>query len=155
MSITNTQHETLNDQVKQRSGETGAGERTYDLEERLVEFASLIIRLVEALPETRAGSHVAAQLLRSGTSPAAHYGEAQAAESRRDFVHKMKVCLKELRETRIWLRIIQNRRLTPRADDLAVALSETDQLGAIFFRSIETARRNETERRQNGAHGRR
>ena len=66
--------------------------RTYDLEERLIEFAVRIILLAEALPKTRAGNHIAGQIIRSGTSPAPNYGEAQSAESRSDFVHKMKIC---------------------------------------------------------------
>src|SRR5712691_6792938 len=82
-------------------------ETKYDLEERLLEYAARIIRLVEKLPETRAGNHVAGQLLRSGTSALPNHGEAQAAESRRDFIHKMKICHKELRESRRWLRLIQ------------------------------------------------
>src|SRR5690348_14180156 len=73
-------------------------ERMYDLEERLLEYACRIVRLVGRLPRTRAGNHVAKQLLRSGTSPLPNHGEAQAAESTNDFVHKLKICLKELRE---------------------------------------------------------
>lgn len=80
-----------------------------DLEERLIDFAVRIINVVDALPNTKVGNHIAGQLLRSGTSPAPNYGEAQSAESRKDFVHKMKVALKELRETLIWLRIIQRK----------------------------------------------
>src|SRR5947199_8086298 len=79
----------------------------YDLEERLLEYAARIIRLVEKLPNTRAGNHVAGQLLRSGTSPLPNHGEAQAAESANDFVHKFKICLKELRESYRWLLLIQ------------------------------------------------
>ena len=75
--------------------------RIYDLEERLGDFAVRIIRTAESLPKTRAGNHIAGQLIRCGTSPAPNYGEAQRAESRSDFIHKMKVCLKEWRETRI------------------------------------------------------
>src|SRR6266487_6779234 len=82
-------------------------EPQYDLEERLLDYAAHIIRLVERLPNTRAGNHIAGQLLRSGTSPLPNHGEAQAAESRRDFVHKLKICHKELREARRWLRLIQ------------------------------------------------
>jgi len=81
-------------------------ERIYDLEERLIEFAVQIIRTVESLPRTRVGNHIAGQLVRSGTSPASNYGEAQSAESRSDFIHKMKICLKELRETKVWLLMI-------------------------------------------------
>jgi len=80
--------------------------RKFDLQERLVNFTVRIIKLFESLPETRAGKHVSLQILRSGTSPAANYGEAQSAESKADFVHKLKIALKELRETEIWLKII-------------------------------------------------
>ncbi len=81
-------------------------QRNYDLQERLIEFAVRVLNVVESLPNSRAGNHVAGQLIRSGTSPAANYGEAQSAESRKDFIHKMKVALKELRETLVWLLII-------------------------------------------------
>ena len=82
------------------------GNKKYDLEERLIQFALLIIDIVEKLPNTRAGNHIAGQLIRSGTSPAFNYGEAQVAESRDDFIHKMKICLKELKETHIAVQII-------------------------------------------------
>jgi len=82
------------------------GNEKYDLEERLIQFALLIIDIVEMLPNTRAGNHIAGQLIRSGTSPAFNYGEAQVAESRDDFIHKMKICLKELKETHIAVQII-------------------------------------------------
>lgn len=78
----------------------------YDLEERLVSFAVRVIRRSEALPKTPVGHHVRYRILRCATSPAANYGEAQSAESRSDFAHKVKVIVKELRETRIWLLII-------------------------------------------------
>src|SRR5947207_12309517 len=83
-------------------------ERSYDLEDRLLEYAASMIRLAEKLPNTRSGNHIAGQLLRSGTSPLPNHGEAQAAESRKDFVHKLKVCHKELRESYRWLRLIQH-----------------------------------------------
>ena len=70
--------------------------RKFNLEDRLQEFASAIIDLSESLPDTRAGNHVAGQILRSGTSPYPNHGEAEAAESRADFIHKLKICLKEL-----------------------------------------------------------
>ena len=73
----------------------------YDIEDRLIDFAVRIIALIESLPKNKVGKHVGGQLLRSGTSPAPNYGEAQGAESRSDFIHKMKICLKELRETRV------------------------------------------------------
>ncbi len=112
----------------------------YDLEERLLEYAAGIIRLVERLPDSRAGNHVASQLLRSGTSPLPNHGEAQAAESRQDFVHKMKICHKELRESRRWLRLIQ--RVPPQAAaQVQRLLDETEELIRIFAASLRTASR--------------
>ena len=110
----------------------------YDLEARLLEYSARIIRLVERLPNTRAGNHIAGQLLRSGTSPLPNHGEAQAAESAKDFVHKLKVCLKELRESWRWLLLIQRvPLLRPRLVDPLV--KETDELIRIFVSSIQTA----------------
>jgi four helix bundle protein len=83
----------------------------FDLEERLIKFAVLIIRIIETMPNTKAGVHLGGQLLRSGTSPALNYGEAQSAESRNDFVHKIKIVLKELRETLVCLKIISRTKL--------------------------------------------
>jgi four helix bundle protein len=80
--------------------------RKFDLEDRLIDFAIKVIAIVELIPSSRAGNHMSGQLVRSGTSPALNYGEAQSAESRNDFIHKMKICLKELRETKISLKII-------------------------------------------------
>lgn len=77
--------------------------KKFDLEDRLINFAVRIAEIVESLPNTRAGNHIAGQLIRSGTSPALNYGEAQSAESRSDFIHKIKVVLKELRESSISL----------------------------------------------------
>ena len=81
----------------------------YDLEERLLAFSVRIIKIVEQLPNTRTGNHVAGQLLRAGTSPYPNHGEAQAAESSKDFIHKLRISLKELRETQRWLKFIQSR----------------------------------------------
>ncbi len=81
-------------------------DKTFDLEDRLIDFAVRIIRIAEALPKTKTGNHIAGQIIRCGTSPAPNYGEAQGAESRSDFIHKMKISLKELRETRVWLLMI-------------------------------------------------
>jgi four helix bundle protein len=80
--------------------------RNFDLEERLIDFAVRIIRAAEFLPKSKVGNHIAGQLIRCGTSPAPNYGEAQSAESRSDFIHKMKISLKELREKRVWLVMI-------------------------------------------------
>jgi four helix bundle protein len=120
---------------------TRDGKRVYDLENRLVAFAVRIMEVVEALPKSRAGNHIAGQLLRCGTSPAPNYGEAQAAESRDDFIHKLKVCLKELRETRVWLVMIQARDLIA-AKRLEAIISECVQLISIFATSVTTDKRN-------------
>src|SRR3954469_33185 len=77
------------------------------LEERLVQFALDSVTLVGQLPQNPQAKHIANQILRSGTAAAPNYGEARATESRADFVHKLKICLKELNETAIWLRILQ------------------------------------------------
>ncbi len=86
-------------------------EKIFDLEERLISFAVRIIALADSLPNTRTGNHISGQIIRCGTSPASNYGEAQSAESRVDFIHKMKICLKELRETKIWLLMIERAKL--------------------------------------------
>ncbi len=85
-------------------------EKANKLEDRLIDFAVRVITVVEALPDTKAGKHIANQLVRAGTAPAPNYGEARA-----DFVHKLKVSLKELRETFIWLKIIERKPMLPRA----------------------------------------
>jgi four helix bundle protein len=113
-------------------------ERKYDLEQRLLEYAARIVRLVEKLPATRAGNHIAGQLLRSGTSPLPNHGEAQAAESRRDFVHKLRICQKELRESRRWLRLIQRVPLLTAAR-VQPLVGETEELIRIFAASLRTA----------------
>jgi len=117
-------------------------EREFDLQDRLIDYAVRIIDLSEALPETKAGKHVSSQILRSGTSPAPNYGEAQSAESKADFVHKLKVALKELRETEIWLKVIQRAKTIKPASTLTPLLQETDELIAILFTSIETAKKS-------------
>jgi len=117
--------------------------RVFDLEDRLIDFAVRIIRLAESLPKNKVGNHIAGQLIRCGTSPAPNYGEAQSAESRSDFVHKMKVCLKELRETRIWLLMIVRCDLIKRTSNLALLIHENDELISIFATSIKTAKQND------------
>ncbi|MBK6998209.1 MAG: four helix bundle protein [Saprospiraceae bacterium] len=115
-------------------------ERTikYDLESRLIEFGSRVINVAESLPDTTSGKHLSGQLVRSGTAPALNYGEAQAAESRPDFIHKMKIALKELRETMVNLKFILKRNFFPEARLLPL-LKENDELIAIFIKSISTA----------------
>jgi four helix bundle protein len=113
----------------------------FDLENRLLEFTARLVKLVEALPASRAGNHVAGQLLRCGTSPFANHGEVQAAESRKDFVHKLGICLKELREIKRWIRLIVRVELlsTKRVRELLI---ETEELIMIFSASIRTAEKN-------------
>ncbi len=112
-----------------------------ELENRLIEFASRIIDLAEALPKKPAAKHLGSQLLRSGTSPALNYGEARGAESSADFIHKLKVCLKELRETHICLRIIAKRNWFSETK-LTSIISENNKLISIFVTSIKTSANN-------------
>lgn len=121
---------------------TGARPKVFDLEKRLLEFASAVIDISESLPRTRAGNHVAGQLLRSGTSPYSNHGEAESAESPDDFIHKLKVCLKELRETKRWLRLIHRKGWLATNKDLGFALNEVEELIRIFVASIRTAAKN-------------
>lgn len=116
-------------------------EKAYDLEERLIDFAVRIIRMAESMPKTRATNHIAGQLIRCGTSPAPNYGEAQSAESRADFIHKMKVCLKELRETRVWLLMIVRAKLIKPVSKLDSLIQENNELISIFVTSIKTAKK--------------
>ena len=116
--------------------------KEYDLEERLIDFAVRIIKTAESLPKTKVGNHIAGQLMRSDTSPAPNYGEAQSAESRADFVHKMKLSLKELRETKVWLRMIVMADVIKPALKLEPLLNESDQLISIFVSSLRTAEQN-------------
>ena len=119
-------------------------ERVYDLEERLLNFAVVVIDISEGLPNTRAGNHIAGQILRSGTSPYGNHGEAQEPESADDFIHKLKLCLKELRETRRWARLIERKQWRKGDPQQAVLLSEVEELIRIFKASIQTAQRNRT-----------
>jgi four helix bundle protein len=113
-----------------------------DLEERLVQFAIGVVRLVGQLPQNFQAKHVATQLLRSGTAAAPNYGEARAAESRADFIHKLKIALKELNETAVWLRIVKGCfALEP--DFLGRLVAENTELCKILVASIQTARRND------------
>lgn len=120
--------------------------KIFDLEERLIEFAVRIIRIAESLPKTKAGNHISGQLIRCGTSPAPNYGEAQGAESRSDFIHKMKVCLKELRETKVWLIMIVRANLIKQKSKLEPDINENDELISIFMTSIKTAKQNQGKR---------
>jgi four helix bundle protein len=114
--------------------------REDDLEDRLIAFAVRIIGGCEALPGTPAGRHIRGQLLRCGTAPAPNYGEARSAESKRDLVHELKVVLKELNESRVWLKMIIRSELLP-GERLGDVPDECDQLCRIMSSSIQTARR--------------
>ena len=112
--------------------------RANDLEERLIDFAVRIVNLSANLPKTPAGKHIAGQILRSGTSPAPNYGEARGAESHADFVHKLRIVLKELNETSIWLRIIDRSQLLKK-ELLGDIMGENRELCRIFTASLKTA----------------
>lgn len=114
-------------------------EKQFDLEERLIEFAVRCIKVSEALPTTKVGQHLSGQLCRSGTSPALNYGEAQGAESRKDFIHKMRICLKELRETLVCLKIIVKTQVLG-AESLRSLVAESDELISIFVTSLRLQR---------------
>jgi len=110
-----------------------------DLKERLLEFGARIVTLVEALPRTLVGRRIGDQLLRSGTSVGANYEEAQAAESKEDFVHKLQVALKEAREANYWLRLLaKSRKLPP--ERLASILDESSQLRAMLSKAVARAK---------------
>jgi four helix bundle protein len=133
----NDEHRTSNGEWKEMKNQT------YDLEERLIEYSVRIIKVVEQLPNTRTGNHVAGQLLRSGTSPYPNHGEAQAAESPRDFVHKLRISLKELRETERWLKLIRRASLVEKPELPNDILQETEELIRIFVTSIKTAEKKQ------------
>jgi four helix bundle protein len=111
----------------------------YDLEDRLIRFGAAVCRLAGQLPTTTIGKQVTLQVIRSATSPFANYGEVQGAESRRDFIHKLGICLKELRETRAWLKFMAEMRLCAE-EELNLVMDECEQLLAILATSIKTAR---------------
>ena len=119
--------------------ERGLQSRADQLEERLIDFAVRIVELSANLPRTSAGKHLASQILRSGTSPAPNYGEARDAESHADFVHQMRIVLKELNETSIWLRMIERSKLLRRELILDI-IGENTELSRIVTASLSTAR---------------
>ena len=120
--------------------------RKFDLEERLVSFSIMISDLVKSLPNNVTGKYLSGQLIRSGLSPALNYGEAKSAESTNDFIHKMKVALKELRETYISLKIIKQKHLTKIEGLLDRCLNECNELISIFVKSIQTGESNRKNR---------
>ena len=114
----------------------------FDLEDRLVDFACMCLEVCELLPNSKAGQNLEYQLSKSGTAPALIYGEAQAAESRADFLHKMKMVLKEIRESRVNLKIIKRKPVVVH-EKIEIAFIESNELMAIFLKSIETAKSND------------
>lgn len=118
-------------------------ERKYDLDERCVNFSAAILIYVDRMPKSEAGRHMGRQLLRSGTAPALHYGEVQGAESQADFIHKMRIALKELRESRNNIRVQFIAKLMDGSQkENATLLNECVELVAIFAASVKTAERN-------------
>jgi len=116
-----------------------------NLEDRLIDFSLSVVSLLRKLPNSNIGRYLDDQLTRSSTSPAFNYGEAQSAESTRDFIHKMGICLKELRETRIGIKYINRGKFDVDLKLLDFLIGESNELIAIFVKSIQTARRNLTK----------
>ncbi|MDE0835131.1 MAG: four helix bundle protein [Akkermansiaceae bacterium] len=119
---------------------------TYDLEERLLDFGARIISLTQTLTENYAQRHIANQLLRSATAPLANHGEAQAAESPADFIHKLRLSLEELLETHRWLKLMGRAELISKPEKLTPLLNETDQPISIFVSSISTAEKHRNKK---------
>ncbi len=113
-----------------------------ELEKRLIDFAVLFIEICDEIPNTKAGNHLSGQLIRSGTSPALNYGEAQSAESKRDFIHKIQVVLKELRESLVNLKISDKAKLFKNKEKIESAKKECNELISIFVKSSQTAKKN-------------
>ncbi len=119
-----------------------------ELADRLLEFAARVGKAIDALPETRLGRHIAGQLVRSGTSPAPNYAEACGAESRKDFIHKLSICLKELRESHCWIQLIIKAELLSESQMTKLS-DECDQLCNIIGKSIVTAKSNQQPKSKN------
>ena len=119
---------------------TGSIPKKFDLDDRLIDYAVLILEIGDALPKSYAGKHLSEQIIGSGTSPALNYGEAQSAEPQRDLIHKIKIVLQELRETLACLKIIHRSLLFTKHARHLEALKENNELVAIFVTSVKTAR---------------
>jgi four helix bundle protein len=117
--------------------------KKFNLENRLVEFSVYIIEIINEIPNSKAGNHLSGQLVRSGTSVSLNYGEAQSGEPRRDFIHKLKIVLKELRETFVALKIIHQAKLYKTEIKIIKAKKENNELISIFVKSVENAQKNE------------
>lgn len=120
-----------------------------DLEDRLIAFAIRAVRLAEQLPKTCIGNRLNDQLTRASTSAPLNYGEAQSAESRKDFIHKSQIVLKELRESNVAFKMIDGLKLAKDPQELAALMQEFHELIAIFVTSVNTARRNDQKKRNN------
>lgn len=118
-----------------------SAKKAEEMEDRLLDFSVRVGSVVDALPDTRLGRHIAGQLVRSGTSPAPNYGEADAAESKNDFIHKLGIVFKELRESRVWIKLIIKARLLP-VKRMTALLDECEQLCSIIASSLITAKKN-------------
>ncbi|MBC8883703.1 four helix bundle protein [Flavobacterium piscinae] len=117
--------------------------KKFDLNERLIDFAVQIINISDSIKNSKAGNHLCGQIIRSGSSPALNYSEAQSAESKNDFIHKMSIVLKELRETLACLKIISKAKLYVNDQmELMEVINENNQLVSIFVKSIETSKKN-------------
>ncbi len=121
--------------------------RKVDLEDRLVNFACMCLEVCELLPSTKAGQNLEYQLSKSGTAPALIYGEAQSVESGADFVHKLKMVLKEIRESRVNLKIIKRKPIVVH-EKVEIAFKESNELLAIFLKSVETAKSNNEKQKK-------
>ena len=120
--------------------------KTNNLEERVIDFAVFIVDIVEEVENNYARNYYGHQLIRSSGSPALNYGEARSAESHKDFVHKMGVCLNELRESHNCLRIINRAKLyTGKQEKIEKAIDENNQLISIFVASIKTSKSNNSK----------
>lgn len=126
----------------------------FDLEERLINFSVRIVHVVNSLPETKTANHIRTQLLRSGTSAPANYAEGCDAESRADFIHKLKIVLKELRETKVWLTLILRTEIISPNDRLEPLIQECDELISIFVKSVKTAKHNLSLEKNSSLHNR-
>ena len=116
--------------------------KKFDLEDRFIDYVIEVSNIVDETDNSKLGNHISGQLTRSSSSPALNYGEAQSAESRIDFVHKLKIVLKELKESRICLKVIERKPLITDTVKVVPVLKETEELIAIIYKSIETAKSN-------------
>ena len=116
--------------------------RKQELEERFIDFAAEVIMFANFVEKSYAGNHLSGQIIRSSTSPAFNYGEAQSAESKKDFIHKMGICLKELRESFNCLKIMERAKLINNNEKIDILKKEVNELISIFVSSIKTAKSN-------------